>query len=92
MDTFRIGVDTIAYIQPAVWIIELGELPDNAAIDEVIAAIREGCSRAGRECTIQVVRNVDAVSQRIPSQAHPIIFLGWRMEMGSACHVVAVYC
>ena len=57
MDTFRIGVETIAYIQPAVWIIELGELPENEAIDEVIAAIREACSRAGSECTIQVVRD-----------------------------------
>ena len=55
VDTFRIGVETIAYIQPAVWIIELGELPENEAIDEVIAAIREACSRAGSECTIQVV-------------------------------------
>ena len=27
VDAFRIGVETTAYIQPAVWIIELGELP-----------------------------------------------------------------
>ena len=47
---FRSGVETTAYIQPAAWIIELGELPDNAAIDEVIAAIRRGCGRAGSEC------------------------------------------
>ena len=52
VDTFRIGVETIAYIQPAVWIIELGELPDDGATDEVIAAIQEACSRAGSECTI----------------------------------------
>ena len=65
MDTFRIGVETIAYIletiayiQLAVWIIELGEIPDNEAIYEVIAAIREACSRAGSECTIQVVRDL----------------------------------
>ena len=58
VDTFRIGVETIAYIQPAVWIIELGELPENEAIDEVIAAIREACIRAGSECTIQVVRDL----------------------------------
>ena len=31
----------------------------------------------------------DAVSHRISSKAHPIISLGWRMDMGSACHVVA---
>ena len=58
VDTFRIGVETIAYIQPAVWIIELGELPENEAIYEVIAAIREACSRAGSERTIQVVRDL----------------------------------
>ena len=58
VDAFRIGVETIAYTQPAVWIIELGELPENAAIDEVIAAIKTGCCRAGREWTIQVVRGL----------------------------------
>ena len=78
MDTFRIGVETIAYIQPAVWIIELGELPDNEAIDEVIAAIREACSRAGSECTIQVVRDL------MPSHSGYSVrrtgsFFGWRM-------------
>jgi hypothetical protein len=31
----------------------------------------------------------DAVSQRISSQAHPVIFSGRRMDLGSACHVVA---
>ena len=56
VDAFRIGVETSAAIQPAVWIIELGEIPDNAAIDEAIAAIREGCSKAKSECAIQVVR------------------------------------
>ena len=54
---FRMGVETIAYIQTTVWIIELGELPDNGAVYEVIAAIREACSKAGSECTIQVVRD-----------------------------------
>ena len=58
METRRIGVEAVAYIQPAVWLTELGELPDNEAIDEVIAAIREACSRAGSECAIQVVRDL----------------------------------
>ena len=58
VDTFRIGVETIAYIQPAVWITELGELPENAAIYDVTAAIREACSKAGSECTIQFVRDL----------------------------------
>ena len=48
VEAFRLGVETIAFIQLAVWIIELGELPENEAIDEVIAAIREACIRALR--------------------------------------------
>jgi hypothetical protein len=55
---FRIGVETIAFTQPTVRIIKLGELPENAAIDEVIAAIQRACRRAGSECTIQVVRDL----------------------------------
>jgi len=89
VDTFRIGVETIAYIQPAVWIIELGELPDNEAIYEVIAAIREACSRAGSECTIQVVRDLMPSHSGYPVRRTRSFFLGWRMDMGSACHVVA---
>ncbi len=53
-----LAFETSAYIQPAVWITELGELPEKEAIDKVIAAIREACSRAGSECTIQAVRDL----------------------------------
>ena len=37
----RIGLQTISYIQPAVWMIELAELPDIAALDEVLSDIQK---------------------------------------------------
>ena len=81
--------ETIAYIQPAVWIIELGELPENAAIDEVIAASQVGCSRAGSECTSQVLRDLMPSHSGYTVRRTRSFVLGWRMDMGSACHVVA---
>ena len=89
MDAFRIGVETIAYTQPAVWIIELGELPENAAIDEVIAAIKTGCCRAGSEWTIQVVRDLMPLRSGYPVKRTRSLFLGWRVAVGGACDVVA---
>ena len=79
VDTCRIGVESIADIHPAVWNIELCELPENVAIDEVIAVIPTGCREAGSECTILSRTRFDAVAQRISSQARPILFvLEWR--------------
>ena len=89
MDAFHIGVETIAYTRPAVWIIELGELPENAAIDEVIAAIQTGCRKAGSEYTVQAVRNLMPSHSGYPVKRTRTFFLGWRVDMGSACDVVA---
>ena len=41
MEAFRIGVETIAFAHPAVWIIEVGELPQESAVDEVVTAIQQ---------------------------------------------------
>ncbi len=48
MEPFRIGVQTLSYIQPAVWIIECGELPENVSSDEVTSAIQEVLGRGER--------------------------------------------
>ena len=89
VDAFRIGVETIAYTQPAVWINELGELPENAAIDEVTAAIETGCCRAGSEWTIQVVRDLMPSRCGYPVRRTRSFFLGWRVDVGRACDLVA---
>ena len=66
MVPFRIGVQTLSYIQPAVWIIEFGELPENASSDEVISAIQEVLDQDGREYIIQLVRTMGPAIQGYP--------------------------
>ena len=44
---FRIGIQTLAAVHPAVLPLEVGALPDNAASDEFIEAIQVMINKAG---------------------------------------------
>ena len=59
VEAFRIGIETIAFLQPAVWIIELGELPEQTAVDQVTMEIQERLGAASSVAyTMQTLRNL----------------------------------
>ena len=89
MEPFRIGVQTLSYIQPAVWIIEFGELPENASSDEVTSAIQEVLDQDGREYIIQLVRTMGPAIQGYPIRRPRTYFIGWRKDACPDAAVVA---
>ena len=58
VEPLRIGLQTMSYIQPAVWIIELGELPEHAALHEILSDIQKMLEDHGRKYIIQLVRSL----------------------------------
>ena len=89
VEPFRIGVQTLSYIQPAVWIIEFGELPENASSDEVTSAIQEVLDQDGREYIIQLVRTMGPAIQGYPIRRPRTYFIGWRKDACPDAAVVA---
>ena len=76
-----IGLQTISYIQPAVWIIELGELPEHAALDEIVSGIQHKLAADGRQYTIQTVRGLGPHMQGYPIKRSRTFFIGWRVDV-----------
>ena len=84
---FRIGVETIAYTQPAAWLIEVGELPKDSAVDEIVTKIQEALHHGNHKCTIQPVRNLAPACSGYPIKRPRTFFLGWRADLGGAAEV-----
>ena len=79
----HIGLQTISYTQPAVWIIELGELPETASLEEILTGIQEALRTYGRQYIIQVVRNLKPQAQGYPINRSRTFFVGWRGDVCS---------
>ena len=83
VEPMRIGIQTLSYIQPAVWVIELGELPENAALDEILSGIQHKLGSEGRHYTIQTVRSLGPQVQGYPIKRDRTYFIGWRGDVCS---------
>ena len=81
VEPFRIGLQTICHIQPAVWMIELGEIPDMTALDEILSDIQKMLEAEGRKYIIQVVRSLGPQAQGYPIRRPRTYFLGWRQDV-----------
>ena len=81
VEPFRIGLQTICYIQPALFIIELGELPENASCDEILDHIGVVLEQNGRNYIIQLVRSLGPQTQGYPIRRSRTFFLGWRQDV-----------
>ena len=75
----RIGLQTIGYIQPAIWIVELGELPETQSLDEILTCIRHALDRS--VYLIQVVRSLGPQAQGYPINRRRTFFVGWRTDV-----------
>ena len=84
VEAFRIGIETIAFLQPAVWIIELGELPEQTAVDQVTMEIQERLGTAGVVAyTMQPLRNLTPAWSGYPIKRTRFFMLGWRSDLGA---------
>ena len=81
VEPFRIGLQTICHIQPAVWMIELGELPDTATLDEALSDIQKMLEEKGRKYITQVVKSLGPQAQGYPIKRTRTYFLGWRLDL-----------
>ena len=77
----RIGLQTISYTQPAVWIIELGELPEVASLEEILSGIQQVLETDGRQYIMQVVRSLGPQAQGYPINRRRTFFVGWRGDV-----------
>ena len=77
MEAFRIGIETLSYIHPAVWIIELGELAENSAIEEIIQSIQDALDNYGRAYNVQAVRHLGPAFQGYPTRQTRTYIVGW---------------
>ena len=87
VEAFRIGIQSLSYMQPAVWIIEMGELPENASLDDILSEIQSMLSQDNRQYIIQVVRSLGPQSQGYPIKRTRTYFLGWRDDVAPLVEV-----
>ena len=87
VEPFRIGIQSLSYMQPAVWIIEMGELPENASLDDILSEIQSMLSQDNRQYIIQVVRSLGPQSQGYPIKRTRTYFLGWRDDVAPLVEV-----
>ena len=82
MEAFRIGLATIRYLNPAVWIVELGELHENVVLDDVLAQIQNVLSNANCSYVILPIRNLTPAWSGYPIKRPRTFLLGWRSDLG----------
>ena len=88
-ELFHIGMETLAFLHPATWIIEVGEMPENDSIDDVVTRIQAALRQHGRDYTIQALRNLMPASSGYAMRRTRTFFMGWRADLGSRQEVVA---
>ena len=82
-ELFRIGVSTIRHMQPAAWIMELGEVPDEHAVDHIQHEITQGINMQDRQpYVVQALRNLSPLASGFPMRRTRLFFVGWRGDMG----------
>ena len=79
-----IGLKTIAYVSPAVFVIEIGEVPSQHALGEIMEKINEIIQASVARYTIQVVRNLTPAWSGYPTRRKRLFILGWRSDIDGA--------
>jgi len=75
-----IGFKTIAFIGPAVFVIELGEMPNQEDLNSILEKL-QGIVQAGvAKYTVQVVRNLTPAWSGYPTRRKRLFIIGWRED------------
>ena len=81
-----IGFKTIAFIGPAVFVIELGEVPREEDLQIILTKAQEIVQAGPAKYTIQVVRNLTPAWSGYPTRRKRVFLIGWRADIdGGSC-------
>merc|ERR1711965_662704 len=78
-----IGLKSIAYMKPAVWIIELGEMPSPSSMEELMEKMNEILNARGAAYTIQPLRNITPGHCGFPVRRTRTFIIGWRLDVAA---------
>ena len=82
---FRTGVSTIRHMQPATWIMELGEVPHERAAERIQQEIITGINRQDKQpYVVHMLMNLSPLTTGYPMQRPRTFMVGWRADMGDA--------
>ena len=79
-----IGFKTIAFIGPAVFVIELGEVPRQEDLQIILTKAQEIFQAGPAKYTIQVVRNLTPAWSGYPTRRKRAFLIGWRADIDGA--------
>ena len=79
-----IGFKTIAFIGPAVFVIELGEVPRQEHLQIILTKVQEIAQAGPAKYTIQVVRNLTPAWSGYPTRRKQVFLIGWRADIDGA--------
>jgi len=91
-----IGLQTIRYMRPATFVLELGELHDHSARSEIQEKIDECLNSNGGLYMMQTIGELSPIFSGYPIQRPRFFVLGWRVDTGTpeamaapSCHLLA---
>ena len=76
-----IGLKTIAYVTPAVFVLEIGEVPSQAGLNEILEKVQEIVHTGFAMYNIQVIRNVTPAMSGYPTRRKRLFIIGWRQDI-----------
>ena len=74
-----IGLKTIAYICPAVFVVEVGEMPCQHALGDLMETIQDILQSGAARWTFQMVRDMTPAFSGHPARRRRLFFIGWRV-------------
>lgn len=80
---FFIGLHTIVFLAPAVWIIEIGEVPSTAGMTEITQRVQEVIHNGRVTYTIQTVQSLSPAWCGYPVRRTRLFICGWRQDIGT---------
>ena len=80
-----IGFKTIAFVGPAIFVLELGEVPCHESLQEILTKVKEIAQAGHAKYTVQVVRNLTPAWSGYPGRRKRVFLIGWRADIGGAC-------
>ena len=78
-----IGLKSIAYMKPAVWIIEVGEMPSPSGTADLMDKMNEILNARGAAYTIQPLRNITPALCGFPVRRTRTFIIGWRLDVAA---------
>ena len=70
-------------MRPGVWIIEIGEMPSMAGMDELTQKILEMINKSVQAYTIQTIKNLAPATCGYPTRRARTFIIGWRDDVSN---------